>query len=86
MTCCVADLLVLDVAHPSQQTLVGAALGVEEVTVAMVAVVVAVVVHPGPKRLALATGLAQTATTSALPASKDQQTKCRLCARQAGAS
>lgn len=84
MTCCVADLLALDVAHPSQQTLVGAALGVEEVTVAMV--VVAVVVHLGPKRLVLATGLAQTATTSALPASKNQQTKCRLCARQAGAS
>lgn len=66
MTCCVADLLVPDVAHPSQQTQVGAALGVGEVTVAMVAVVV----HLGLKRLALGTGLAPTATTSALPASK----------------
>ena len=61
-------------AHPSQQTLVGeAALGVEEgmgVTAvgALVAAVVAVV-PLGPKRLALATGPAPTAITSALPAS-----------------
>ena len=63
----------LNVVPQSQQMLVeGADLGVAEVLGAAVvaAMAVVVVVHPGLKRLVLATGPALTVTTYVLPASK----------------